>query len=113
MVLNETEKILTKLSLHKADNKVFSSDFNFGNLYCKFPILPPKPLDHHAPDLFSSFGYNQLIDIPTRVTATTTSLIDLVYTTDLEKVQAYGTMPGVADHDGIFVCFNLGRFHYA
>ena len=29
-----------------------------------------------APDLFSAYGFNQLIDIPTRTTETTLSLID-------------------------------------
>ena len=37
----------------------------------------PKPLDAIAPDLFSSYGFQQLIDIPTRTTDATLSLIDL------------------------------------
>ena len=45
--------------------KILASDFNFGNCFCKNPILSPKPLDSSAPDLFESFGFKQLIDIPT------------------------------------------------
>ena len=40
---------------------------NFGNCYCKNPVLNPKPLDSSAPDLFESYGFQQLLDIPTRV----------------------------------------------
>ena len=66
--LNEAEIILNNLSNHKANIKIIASDLNFGNIYCKSPILPPKPLDSSAPDLFASHGFIQLIDIPTRVT---------------------------------------------
>ena len=66
--LTAADEVLTKLSNHTADNYLFMSDMNFGNLYCKSPILTPKPLDETAPELFQSYGYNQLIDIPTRVT---------------------------------------------
>ena len=73
--LEETDRILARLGQHKADNKIIASDLNFGNVYCKFPVLPPKPLDNMAPELFSSHSFSQLIDIPTRVTETTTSVI--------------------------------------
>ena len=41
--LEESEQILSKLSQHKADTKIIASDLNFGNAYCKYPILAPKP----------------------------------------------------------------------
>ena len=74
--LEETEKILVGLNNHKANTKLIMSDLNFGNIYCKHPVLSPKPLDCVAPDLFSSHNFKQLIDIPTRVTSSTISLID-------------------------------------
>ena len=59
-----------------------------------------------APELFSSHGYQQLIDIPTRVTESTTSLIDLAFTNNLDKIRSHGTLPPIADHEGIFVHFH-------
>ena len=80
--LETADDILSKLSQHKADNKIIASDLNFGNVYCSFPTLESKPLDSLAPELFSSHGFIQLIDIPTRVTSSCTSLIDLIFVTD-------------------------------
>ena len=107
--LNETENILAKLSSHKSDNKIIASDLNFGNVYCKFPISEPKPLDTSAPELFSSHGFSQLIDIPTRVTSSCVSLIDLIFTTNPDTVQCHGTLPRIADHDGTFVSFQFSK----
>ena len=89
-----------------ADNKIVTSDLNFGNIYCKYPTLPPKPLDNLAPDLFSSFGFTQLIDIPTRVTRDTTSLVDLFFVSNVDRLQCHGTLPKIADHDGVFASFH-------
>ena len=107
--MEETEIILARLSTYNADNKVIASDLNFGNTYCKFPILAPKPLDNSAPDLFSGFGFTQLIDIPTRVTADTISLIDLIFTFNTDNIQSFGTLPRIADHEGVFVSFHCHR----
>ena len=53
LFLETAENILQKLSVYdKADYKLLAGDFNFGNIYCKAPILSPKPLDSSAPDLF-------------------------------------------------------------
>jgi hypothetical protein len=104
--ISETEGILARLSNHSAHTKLFMSDLNFGNIYSKYPALSPKPLDAHAPELFSSHGYQQLIDIPTRVTDNTTSLIDLAFTSNLDKIRSHGTLPPIADHEGIFVHFH-------
>ena len=107
--LATAEIILTKIKSHTYDNAIIASDLNFGNSYCKYPILTPKPLDYSAPDLFESFGMTQLIDIPTRVTEDTTSLIDLFFTTNPENALNYGTLPKIADHDGIVCSFNINN----
>ena len=78
--LAETENMLSRLDSHKAHTKIIMSDLNFGNVYCKYPVLSPKPLDAIAPELLTSHNFQQLIDIPTRVTSNTTSLIDLIFT---------------------------------
>ena len=107
LFLNTAEDILEKLSNYDAARyKIISSDLNFGNCYCKFPILDPKPLDTIAPDLFSNYGFSQLIDIPTRTTETTLSLIDLFFINNIENIICHGTLPKIADHDGIIVSFN-------
>ena len=107
--LVETELILTRLNNHPSHNKIIASDLNFGNCFSKFPILPPKPLDSTAPQLFASHGFKELIDIPTRITETTTSLIDLIFVTNQDFIQKHGTLPKIADHDGVFVSFHCSQ----
>ena len=106
LFLNEIEIILKSMSSHKSDNFILASDLNYGNIYCKFPNLSAKPLDTSAPELFSSHGLSQIIDIPTRVTSDTTSLIYLIYCHKTENIQCHGTFPKIADHDGTFVSFH-------
>ena len=69
-------------------------------------ILNPKQLDYAAPDLFSSHGFLQLIDIPTRITLNCLSLIDLIFVNQPDDVICHGTLPKIADHDGVVVSFN-------
>ena len=105
--LETAHNILSNMNSYNAANyKIIASDLNFGNTYCKYPILNPKPLDSEAADLFASFGFQQLIDIPTRVIETTISLIDLFYINNCENVLCHGTLPKIADHDGIIASFN-------
>ena len=110
MFLETAEKILSRLNDYdKAEHKIIASDLNFGNCYCKFPVLAYKLLDNSAPDIFSSFGFRQVIDIPTRVTANKISLVDLIYVSDSENIQCHGALPRRADYDGVFVSFNAPR----
>ena len=105
--LQFADNTLSKLADYSsAKYKVIASDLNFGNCYCKSPILNPKPLDSNAPDLFSSYGFLQLIDIPTRITLNCLSLIDLIYVNQPDDVICHGTLPKIADHDGVVVSFN-------
>ena len=99
--LETCRDILSKLANHNSTYKVVTSDLNFGNCYCKFPVLNPKPLDAYAPDIFTSFGFTQLIDIPTRLSSDTASLIDLFFTNSVDNIECHGTLPKIADHDGI------------
>merc|ERR1712237_110220 len=102
--LSEMEAILARLSSHKSDNIIISADLNFGNTYCLELPLPTKPLDNTAPDLFSSYGYNQLIDIPTRI-SDCISLIDLFFTNNITNLVCNGTISPIADHEGVFASF--------
>ena len=107
LFLETADNILQQLSNYdKAAYKIIAGDLNFGNCYCRVPILDPKPLDSTAPDLFSSYGFQQLIDIPTRVTENSISLIDLIYVNKPDDVVCHGTLHKIADHDGVLVSFN-------
>jgi hypothetical protein len=109
LFLDTAEEILTKLNNHSGANyEIIASDLNYGNCYnCKCSILTPKPLDSVAPDLFASYGFHQLIDIPTRTTENTISLIDLFYINNPDNVICHGTLPSIADHDGTMASFNI------
>jgi hypothetical protein len=99
--------ILSKLnSYDTAQYKIIASDLNFGNCYCKNPILSPKPLDSSAPDLFESYGFQQLTDIPTCIRLVSVSLIDLIFVNKPDDIICHGTLPSIADHEGTLVCFN-------
>ena len=111
LFLTESEHILTKLQTYNAHNKIIMSDFNYGNIYCKYPPLPDKPLDSSAPELFESFGFHQILDIPTRTTDTTASLVDLIYVQNQDYLTCHGTLPKIADHDGTLVAFHCTRHH--
>ena len=55
--LKTAENILSCLNNYdKVEYKIIASDLNFGNCFCKNPVLNPKPLDSSAPDLFESYG---------------------------------------------------------
>ena len=109
LFLNNMETLLNSLNNYSASHKIISSDLNFGNIYCKYPKLNSKPLDNKAPDLFSSYGFTQLIDIPTRVTRQTTSLIDLIFVDSINNIVSHGTLPQIADHDGTLSCFSIEK----
>ena len=49
--------------------------------------------------------FTQLIDIPTRTTSDSISLIDFIFVSSTDQVQNHGTLPRIADHDGVFVDF--------
>ena len=62
-------------------------------------------MDNSAPELYTSFEFKQLIDIPTRVRENTISLVDLFFVTCIDTVKSHGTLPPIADQDGIFTSF--------
>ena len=48
-----------------------------------------------------------MINIPTRVTDTTSSLVDLILVNQKDDVVCHGTLPKIADHDGVIVSFDI------
>ena len=47
-----------------------------------------------------------MIDIPTRITDTCTSFIDLIFVQLIDNVTIHGTIGKIADHDGVFITFH-------
>ena len=62
-----------------------------------------------APELFESYGFFQLIDIPTRITQNTTLLVDLIFVQNQDYLSIQGTLPKIEDHDGTLVSFHSTR----
>ena len=50
--------------------------------------------------------HDQMIDIPTRISGNCTSLIDLIFCRFIDNIQAHGTLPPLADHEGTFIAFH-------
>ena len=48
-----------------------------------------------------------MIDIPTRVSRRTLSLIDLIFVDSHDLVEEYGILPEIADHAGVLLCLNV------
>ena len=101
--LETCSNILKDLNNYTSKYKIITSDLNFGNCYCKYPILTPKPLDAFAPDIFTNHGFTQLI----RITNDTISLIDLFFSDNVEDIVCHGTLPKIADHDGVIASYKL------
>ena len=54
---------------------------------------------------FTSHGFQQIIDIPTRFAENTVSLISLIFINQPDDVVCHGTLHKIADHDGVLVSF--------
>ena len=61
-------------------------------------------------NIFENYGFTELIKTPTRIDSTSgrKSALDHIWT-NAKDVLSSGTVPGVSDHDGIFVKFSMER----
>ena len=61
--------------------------------------------------LTEPFAFSQVITEPTRITATSSTLIDLMLTSSPENVKAHGVVdtPGISDHCMIFMAYSLKK----
>ena len=108
--LSEMETTLSKIQKHRCFNSILVGDFNYGSCYSAIPGLTPKPLDDKAPELFTQFGYTQLIDLPTRQFNLSCSLLDLVYVEKTDSVVLTGLLPPLSDHSGTLLSLNTLSF---
>ena len=74
-----------------------------------------KPTDNsRLKDIIKINGLNQMITQPTRITMTTSSLIDIVLTTHVENIlQSFVCNSGLSDHDLIGVIRKMNCTKYA
>ena len=108
--LSNIETTLFKLRRHRSANTFLVGDFNFGSCYSALPGLIPKPLDDKAPELFTQFGFHQLIDRPTRQYNMSCSLLDLVFVQKTDSVVLTGLLPPLSDHSGTLLSLNTLSF---
>jgi hypothetical protein len=77
--------------------------FFWGGL--KFFISPPNHRQHTIVDLAQTFQYEQLIKESTRITKTSSTLIDLAFSNKPELIIDSGVEHiGISDHSMIYVC---------
>ena len=94
---NELESLFSML---EAQNK---ESIIIGDINCDFDT----PLDNntrHLSCILNSFGYNQLIKEPTRITSTTSTIIDHLMTNRPDVVSSSGVKQcGISDHDVLYL----------
>lgn len=92
------ENILSDTFL-QADVLLYLGDFNINFFNLSNPIM----------DTFESYGLQQLIDEPTRVTQSSSTLIDPIFINTPDLVTRYGTASsnGISDHNLVYVDMSL------
>lgn len=77
-----------------------------GDLNCN--LLVSKPETKSLRDFISTFSLNQLVEKPTRITETTTSLIDVIMTTNMNIVSLSDVLAcSISDHHLIYLLLTL------
>ena len=77
--LTDISTTLKTLRKHSCYKTLICGDMNFGSIYNHFGSLTEKPLDTKAPEIFGNNGFVQLVDLPTRYSSLSVSLIDLIF----------------------------------
>ena len=77
-----------------------------GDLNCNFLESPKGQVTHKLLDLMNTYQLQQHIEKPTRVTPTTSSLIDVIFTyVGDNKTLETGIIPlGISDHNLVYIC---------
>ena len=90
----------------KYEHCVILGDFNIDHLK-----IDSAPLKFFNTYLVEPFAFNQVINEPTRITKTSSTLIDLILTGNLENVKVHGVVdtPGISDHCLIFMAYSLKK----
>ena len=96
--LTDLETFLQSLPPPKLKSAVLLGDFNID-------LLASTSLSHDIASIMSSFHFNQLVTEPTRISATSRTLIDHVYVSNRSLVHSCSNAPplGSSDHSSILV----------
>lgn len=96
--LNYFEELMEDIVNHNA-KVIIVGDFNID-------LLTEYTYSNKIKNLISSIGFNQLVNVPTRVTADSSTLIDYLITNDTNIKYTVCDCPKVADHHSILVALN-------
>ena len=90
----------------KYDHCVILGDFNIDHLK-----VDSSPLKFFQSYFTEPFAFTQIIDEPTRITNSSSTLIDLILTSNPENVKAHGVVdtPGISDHCLTFMAYSLKK----
>ncbi|CAB3388812.1 Hypothetical predicted protein, partial [Cloeon dipterum] len=83
------------------DGSFLMGDFNLDVCWESTPPLVRAPVAENFVDAFASMGFSQLINSPTRTTATTSKTLDLFLSDVPAIVATTEVVPGVSDHDAV------------
>ena len=101
LFVNDVNFCVSKLSLR--NNCIVSGDFNYNLLASS---------DKHANNFIDpmyEYGFYSLISKPTRITDSSATVLDQIWTNILpESSNAYILVDPLADHLPVMVCFSLG-----
>lgn len=97
LFLDEFEEVLSSFIL-EFDSMVCVGDFNMNMLNINDSAIV------RLNDMLDSFEVSQIIDQPTRTTATVSSLLDLILCSNNGNILDCGVIPthGLSDHDAVF-----------
>ncbi len=75
-----------------------------GDLNCDVKTLAPDPQTYKLQTLSSLYQLTQVINEPTRITETTSTLIDLIFTNKPEYISSAGVIHlSISDHSLVYV----------
>ena len=103
--LNTYENLITQMD---SENKevILIGDFN-----CDWSVLANNEANAHTnilAEIMNTLQFEQLIKEPTRVTATTKTVIDLAFTNKPELINGSGVIHlGISDHSMIYIQRNI------
>ena len=90
----------------KYEHMVILGDFNVDHLK-----IDSAPLRFFNTYLVEPFAFKQVVNEPTRITKTSSTLIDLILASNSENVKVNGVIdtPGISDHCLIFMAYSLKK----
>ena len=90
----------------KYEHCIILGDMNIDHLK-----VDSSPLKFFNSYFTEPFAFTQIVDEPTRITKTSSTLIDLILTSNPENVKAHGVVdtPGISDHCLTFMAYSLKK----